>query len=166
MPYSVYMGAWSSSRCMPAVVCTLHHYISATANSEVSVWFAILHNCTPLLFRALRCLCPHTTSSLLCSSACSPLFQLGSMDFSANPFLPSNFYRLTNTVRWSWLACTLHKQTACLNQGLLKARQLLVIRACMESNGCGNAWHCTKTENQFKKKTFPESDWIFFYMTF
>lgn len=145
MLYSVYIGAWSSSRCMPVVVCTLHHYISAIANREVSV--DLLFYITALPFSSELSAASVPSPPPLCS-ACSPLFQLSSMDFSANPFLPSNFYRLTNTVRWSWLACTLHKQTACSNQGPLKALQLLVIHACMELNSCGNTWHCTKTENQ------------------
>lgn len=80
--------------------------------------FAILCNCNPLLF-SIACsplaLSPHHP---LCSSLCSAHLHL------CQPFLPSNFYRLTNAVRWSWLACTLHKQPACSHHSHLTTPQL------------------------------------------
>lgn len=99
--------------------------------------FAVLHNCTPLPFSPLvvspLALSPHHLLSTLQLSMFSTFPSL-LCGFLCQPFLPSNFYWLTNAVRWSWLASTLHKQPACSHHDPLKHHSSTVIHVCMKWN--------------------------------
>lgn len=89
--------------------------------------FAILHNCIPLPSSALvGSPLPLSPYHLLYTLQLSLLSTLPSLlcGFLCQPFLPSNFYWLTNAVRWSWLACTLHKQPVCSYLGPFKTPRL------------------------------------------
>lgn len=108
-------------RCMPEGLCRLHHYVPALPAVRVSMRFAVLHNSTPLPFSPLA-LSPHHLLSTLQLSMFSTFPSL-LCGFLCQPFLPSNFYWLTNAVRWSWLASTLHKQPACSHHSPLKTLQ-------------------------------------------
>lgn len=116
--HTVYVWAPESMRCMPAGLCSLHHNISAWPAVR-SAWGLLFYitalHFSLLLLSTLLWLCIHfadlsTFPSLLCAILCQA-------------FLLSNFYRLTNAVRWSWLACALHKQPACSHHGLFKTPQ-------------------------------------------
>lgn len=89
--------------------------------------FAILHNCIPLPSSALvGSPLPLSPYHLLYTLQLSVLSTLPSLlcGFLCQPFLPNNFYWLTNAVRWSWLACTLHKQPVCSYLGPFKTPRL------------------------------------------
>lgn len=100
------------------------------AASRVSLWFAFLCNCPPDPSSAL--LRPHPASSR---------FQLC---FLCQPWLPSNFYWLTNTVRWMCLARILYKQQLwklCCRARLLENK-----------TGAGFCRTCRDLTNNAKKK--------------
>ena len=101
---------------MPAGLCRLHHYISAWPAVR-SAWGFIFYITalpfSPLLLSALLWLCPRTTSSLLCSSPCSPHFHLCSVEISL-PTLPSEQFLLTHRRCQVELAGLHITQTACL----------------------------------------------------
>lgn len=113
--------ARDSVRCMPAGLRRLHHYISAWPAVR-SAW-DLLFYITALPFASLvgspLALSSHHLLSTLQLYMLSTFLSL-LCGFHCQPSLLSNFYWFTNAVRWSWLACTLHKQPARSHHSPLK----------------------------------------------
>ena len=112
---------------------------------EVLLFYITAFPFSSLLLSALLCLCPHTTSSTLCSSLCSPHSHLCSVDFSASPSFRAI---LTDSQTLSggsgWPVHYTNSLSAPIS-ALLKHHGSTVIHICMKLNTHSSAGHLSHT---------------------